>query len=416
MPLMQRLIPSAQLPVSAPELLEQLLPEIAATVGSRLINKSSIHPLLRRDLPSLTTLLQTKQPLHHLDEVLKTQNTASPLSMSTISVAICTRDRAESLERCLRSLQKMSVTPHEIILVDNAPRTDATRRVVEKMQDELPNLRYVLEPRPGLDVARNAAVQAATGEILAYTDDDVEVHPEWLMGIRRGFAHPKVMAVTGLALPAELETASQWIFETRWGFGRGYRPLTFNQRFFRPYRSSAVPVWDVGAGANMAFRREIFARVGGFDERLDAGAAGCSGDSEFWYRVMAEGWWCQYEPSAVVSHYHRRDEAGLEHQLHYYMKGHVAALLVQHQKYGHRSNLRNAFIHLPIYYAKLFAIRTRQGPTSWVGGLKGQVTGCLAGMKFFWDHRDVPESLHPFRTPDASSSSEIVIEETAPLS
>jgi GT2 family glycosyltransferase len=122
------------------------------------------------------------------------------------------------------------------------------------------------------------------------------------------------MAVTGLVLPAELATEAQLHFETYWGFGRGYRRIDFISVFFESDRMRGCPVWEIGAGANMAFRREVFEKVGLFDERLDVGAAGCSGDSEFWHRVLTHGGVCRYEPGAVAYHFHRRDWAGLSNQ------------------------------------------------------------------------------------------------------
>jgi len=89
-----------------------------------------------------------------------------------------------------------------------------------------------------------------------------------------------------------------------------------------------VPVWEIGAGANMAFRKSIFDLVGYFDERLDVGASGCSGDSEFWYRILAEGWNCFYQPKAYVYHQHREEAKDLNHQLFSYMRGQVSSLLV----------------------------------------------------------------------------------------
>ena len=122
------------------------------------------------------------------------------------------------------------------------------------------------------------------------------------------------MAVTGLVLPGELETETQLLAEGRlWGFNREFRPRLFDQRFFHRARFRRARV-DVGAGANMAIRREAFDLVGLFDERLGAGAAGCSEDSELWYRLLAEGWSCVYEPDAVVFHHHRRELGAIGRQ------------------------------------------------------------------------------------------------------
>jgi glycosyltransferase involved in cell wall biosynthesis len=133
-------------------------------------------------------------------------------------VVVCTRERPEQLKRCLGSFQRLSRRPKEILVVDNAPRYEATRRVVAEFSD----IRYIREPRAGLDVARNRGICHTSGEIVAFTDDDAIVHRDWIARIRQGFKDPDVMAVTGLVLPAELEAEAQFLFETHWGFGRGY--------------------------------------------------------------------------------------------------------------------------------------------------------------------------------------------------
>lgn len=212
------------------------------------------------------------RPLERLSERLAPDGASDP-----ISVIICTRDRPEYLRECLRSLERLSDRPEEILVVDNASRTSETREVVR----EFPGLRYVFEPRPGLDLARNTGVRHTSGKIIAFTDDDVVVHPDWIKRLRQGFAEPAVWAVTGPALPAALATEAQVAFETFWSFDRGYQPILFTPEFAHQTRSTGSPAWIIGAGANMAIRRQAFLLLGGFDERLDVGAAGCGGDSEF---------------------------------------------------------------------------------------------------------------------------------------
>ena len=253
-----------------------------------------------------------------------------PTDGRKVSVVICTRDRAEELSRCLASLPRQSRVPDQVVVVDNASRDDGRTRAAALAA----GVDYVREDRPGLDIARNWGVRAATGDIVAFTDDDVRLHPRWLERLTAAFDADGVMAVTGLVLPAELETAAQLHFETYWGFGRGYRPIDFGAEFFRTDRTHGCPAWEIGAGANMAFRRETFRRAGLFDERLDVGAAGCSGDSEYWHRVLFHGGICRYEPAAVAFHYHRREFAGLSRQIFAYMRGHAAALLVQYERSG----------------------------------------------------------------------------------
>jgi glycosyltransferase involved in cell wall biosynthesis len=294
----------------------------------------------------------------------------------SLSLVICTRDRPGELDRCLKSLPAQTRPPDEVIVVDNASRTDDTRRVAERH-----GAAYVREERPGLDIARNAGAAASQGDIIAYTDDDTILHPAWLSRIADAFDDPKIWAVTGLVLPAELETPAQCIFEKVWGFGRGFQRRDFGPQFYAETRRRACPAWEIGGGANMAFRRNVFADIGGFDERLDVGAAGCSGDSEYWNRLLHAGGTCRYEPSAVVYHYHRRGVEGLSAQIRAYMRGHVVALLVQFERTGERGNLRRLSRSLPGWYLRqglrCLAGRRNASICLWFE----EVCGCLEGNR-----------------------------------
>ncbi|MDT0575464.1 glycosyltransferase [Croceicoccus sp. F390] len=294
------------------------------------------------------------------------------------SVVICTRDRPDELERCLASFSRQSRTPDELIVVDNASRGERTREVVLAA-----HATYVREDRPGLDYARNAGARAASGDIVLYTDDDTELHPHWVANTAAAFDKPEVMGVTGLVLPAALTTKAQWIFETEWGFGRGFDPIDFGREFFLATRKDGCPAWTIGAGANMAFRRRIFDEIGFFDERLDVGQAGCSGDSEFWYRVLAAGYVCRYEPTAVMYHHHRLEMAGLASQIYFYMRGHTAALMVQYQRTGEKGNLRRAFILLPRYYLGLGFDRLTRRVSKDQHFVGKQIAGAISGIWFF---------------------------------
>lgn len=300
----------------------------------------------------------------------------------SLSVVICTRNRPEDLDRAIRALMASEDKDFELIVIDNAPGDDRTAGVVERF----PDVRYVFEPRPGLDIARNAGARAARGAIVAYTDDDVEVSSTWTCGIKASFADPLVMAVTGMVIPSRLETLSQYLFEKYWGFNKGYLPRDFDQAWFRSQLPFGAPVWDIGAGANMAFRREVFLLAGGFDERLDVGAAGCSGDSEMWYRILAEGWNCRYLPQLVVYHHHRKTVAELRRQLFYYMRGHVAALLVQNERYGHPGLRRRLYRALPLYYWSRWWRRVRHGNEE-VATVGTEIRGCFSGWWYYRSNR-----------------------------
>ena len=113
--------------------------------------------------------------------------------------------------------------------------------------ERIPGVRYLKEPRLGLGVARNAGIRHATGEIIAFTDDDVGVHPTWVERLQQGFVCPEVLAITGLILPASLGTHAQWIFEKEvGGFSQGYRSILFGPEFLRLGRRKGVPVWRIG--------------------------------------------------------------------------------------------------------------------------------------------------------------------------
>jgi GT2 family glycosyltransferase len=296
----------------------------------------------------------------------------------TATVVICTRDRPDQLARCLAGLPRQSHPADEVVVVDSASRGRETRDVARAA-----GARYIREDRPGLDIARNAGMLAARSEIVAYTDDDTELHPQWLDRLVTAFDANEVMAATGLVLPAELDTEAQWLFEDGWGFGRGFLRTDFGPSFYRANRSRGCPTWQFGAGANMAFRRTVPDAVGLFDERLDVGAAGCSGDSEYWYRIVAAGWTCRYEPSAVVFHHHRKQMDGYRKQIFHYMRGHVAALLVQYERTGDFGNLRRAFLTMPRYYARRTLALALRGRRPLDRVLLQELLGAGSGIPYY---------------------------------
>ena len=312
-------------------------------------------------------------------EINKTKDANSPSSIrTTSSFVICTRNRPQELARCLKSLADQTVLPTEVIVVDNAS-TDARSREITVAAGAT----YVREDRPGLDFARNAGVSVATGEIVVFTDDDVRLHPRWLQRMVEAFDSPDIEAVTGLVLPAELETDAQWFFEKYWGFGRGFRRKGFDQAFFKSDRFHGCPTWEIGAGASMAFRRKVFDRAGLFDPRLDVGQAGCSGDSEYWHRVPSHGGKCRYEPSAVAFHFHRRDMSQLSNQIFYYMRGHAAALMVQFERSGNWGNLRRALLSMPWWYAQRITRGLLRGWSPEDRFIDREIAGFVSGLGFY---------------------------------
>lgn len=217
-----------------------------------------------------------------------------------ISIIICTHNRAESLTGTLSSLKKVTGVrscPLELLVVDNNSK-DSTKSVVE---DFIASLclpcRYIFESRPGLSYARNAGISQARGNIIAFTDDDVIVHKDWLSNIAAAFARNSCIGIGGRIFPVWPGPKPSWFQE--------------NGPFATP---KAIVAFDLGEkvcvpeshpyGANMAFRREAFEKYGMF--RVDLGRIGSAllggEDIEYFERLRKAGESVLYIPEVVVHH------------------------------------------------------------------------------------------------------------------
>jgi GT2 family glycosyltransferase len=233
---------------------------------------------------------------------------ASPAS---ICAAICTRDRPQQLGRALRSLLAQTRPPAEILVVDNAPQSATARTLIG---NEFPTIRYVQEPVPGLDFARNRALREATQEIVAFLDDDAVAEPGWVMAIEAVFCESAQIAVcTGKVEALSLETAGQRLFEANGGFSRGNERIRLpNDVWQRRLYGVKIPLiaWSIriGIGCSLAVRRQTILEIGGFDEALDMGPAlHGGGDVDILWRALEAGYEVVYEPKVQVRHEHRRE-------------------------------------------------------------------------------------------------------------
>lgn len=239
-------------------------------------------------------------------------------SPASATVVICTRERPEDLDRCLKALCESADAKTEILVVDNAPVTKATETIARKH-----SVRYICETRQGLNWARAAGAKAASGELVLFTDDDVVVDGRWIDELRRPFADPLVAAVTGLIMPLECESDAQQMFEDLSGFSRGFEEKRFHWTTLPPINASRV-----GAGASMAVRRDLIIRHGLFDSELDCGTAAQSGgDTYAFYRLLRLGHQLVYNPEALAWHRHRRNKEDLEKVFYGYSVGVYCYLL-----------------------------------------------------------------------------------------
>jgi GT2 family glycosyltransferase len=239
-----------------------------------------------------------------------------PIHLPTVTVVLCTRDRAEHLRGALRSVLRLDYPSFDVVVVDNAAATDETRDLVRTDFDD-PRVRYLEEPVPGLSSARNAGLAAATGDIVAFTDDDVVVDNQWLHGLAAGFAQGEdVACVSGLVPSGELRTPVQRFFDDRVSWSRNVATRVF--RLAEPPADLPLFPFSVGAfgtGANFALRRRPALLLGGFDTAFGVGTpTGGGEDLDVFTRVLLAGHALVVEPSALVWHRHRSDLAALRLQ------------------------------------------------------------------------------------------------------
>ncbi|WP_329562920.1 glycosyltransferase [Kitasatospora sp. NBC_01266] len=244
-----------------------------------------------------------------------------------ISVIVATHNRVDQLQLCLDSLLRGDYPRHELIVVDNAPSSDDARTLVRTRYPS--QVRYLREPVAGLARAHNRALAAARGTICAFTDDDTLADPGWLAALARTFAaDPRVGCVTGLVLPAELQTPAQAAQERLCGFTKGFRPASWS--LARPPRDPLFPftAGSFGTGANMAFRTAALRGMGGFDPATGVGTPAKGGDDLLaFFRTLAAGWTLAYQPEALIWHRHQRRSAAVVNQAFGYGAGCGAFLL-----------------------------------------------------------------------------------------
>lgn len=214
-----------------------------------------------------------------------------------LSVIVATHDRS-SLRLLLDGLSRVNgseAVPFEVIVANNAGN-EVTAEVVAKTAQEYSAsgllVQVVREPLPGKCRAQNSAIRAARGSIMAFLDDDVQVTPGWIEAIGAFFIRYPLDAMQGAILmppPLHQDTA----FLNAWN---RYRTIPYIN-----YGDHVMEIYTL-TGPNIAIKREIFEKVGLFDERLGPGRSGMSEDVEFAQRILKAGGHIGYEPRAVVYH------------------------------------------------------------------------------------------------------------------
>jgi glycosyltransferase involved in cell wall biosynthesis len=297
-----------------------------------------------------------------------------------ITVIVCTYNRCESLAKALDSLGASEVDKSvewEVLVVDNNSK-DQTHEVVKQFSDRFPGrFRYVFEAQQGLCHARNAGIRESLGEILAFTDDDVSVDPAWLENLTGALRGGEWAGTGGRILPVWPGPAPQWL-------------PTEGQHALAP-----LAVFDLGEntcelseapfGANMAYRKVMFEKYGGF--RTDLGRVGnnlMSGeDTEFGIRLLSAGERLRYEPSAVVHHPVTEDRMKKGYFLRWWFDNGRGGI----RQFGVRPQTKYYLSGIPLYLFRRLAVWSLRWLTAmdshwrfeykikvWI--IRGQITEC----------------------------------------
>jgi GT2 family glycosyltransferase len=232
-----------------------------------------------------------------------------PASNLRISVIVCTRNGADRIGACLAALESQALPAAEIIVVDDGS-TDGTG---DGVAGRFPAVRLLRLPAVGLSAARNAGAELATGEILAFTDDDCEPDRDWLAGLAAALAKG-YDAAGGPNLPPSPRREPEAIVAAA------------------PGAPSHVMLDDEEAehlpGCNLAVRRSAYFAAGGFDPLFTT----AGDDVDFCWRLRDHGYRLGFAPTAFVWHHRRPSLRGyLRQQIGY---GKAEALLIA--KHPHR--------------------------------------------------------------------------------
>lgn len=219
--------------------------------------------------------------------------------MKNVTVILCTYNRCEDLANALRSIAASQVSTSvewNVLVIDNNS-TDGTRDVVEAVCGEYPGrFTYLFEPQQGKTYALNTGIRAAQGDILVFTDDDVIVEPTWLQSMTATLLRSGCAGVGGRILSKWNQPSPTWLSLKDGNMLAAL--VTFD------LGSDAKPLSVPPVGANMAFRKQVFQKYGGF--RTDLGHCGrglnLNEDTEFGRRLLNGGETFMYEPAATVHH------------------------------------------------------------------------------------------------------------------
>jgi len=297
-----------------------------------------------------------------------TQERKSP----SLSVLICTRNRAKKLKRAIASVLANSFTDFELIVVDQSTDESSSRAMATFKDDRI---RYFPTATVGTSISRNIAIRASRAEKVVFTDDDCVCDKEWLAAIRAEFAaEPTALGVYGRVVPFGKAGATVWNCLNELD---GMICPAINQSTERlVLESPAIPHLTLGGGNNMSFRKEAFRKAGLFIESLGPGSAiGTGEDSEFSYRLLWRRCKLVYSPTPLVWHDNWLDRTQFSRMMKVAVRVQAAVFL----SYALRFD-RLAFMHL--LRTAWYVARNKYAIGSAPVGLAYFATGLAMGPKY----------------------------------
>jgi GT2 family glycosyltransferase len=206
-----------------------------------------------------------------------------------VSVVVCTYNGARTIDETLGHVARLNYPDYEVIVVNDGS-TDATRRIVGEHRER--GVRLISTSNRGLASARNAGLAAATGEIVAYIDDDAYPDPDWLMYVATAFRDAEYAGYGGPNIvPEDDGLVAQ---------GVAHAPGGPTHVLLCDREAEHIP------GCNMAFRRSALEAIGGFDTKYRA----AGDDVDVCWQLQEHGWKLGYHPGALVWHHRRGSVRG----------------------------------------------------------------------------------------------------------